>query len=252
MLTIRTLTHAITNAGAWEASIAITAKNVGWRILSCAYVFVWMEGTTHTFPILHSWSFPFQLNRSSSRFSANGKGCYYSGGYKPFVYARIYKIPDQISVEIRHYADPVISASLATKGCSDNYAYNDSAHSCFGIKRSTQIAIGICLLAVAAIIIIVSIFLIIKGCNCIKKATNKQSPASVPLTTAIPVATVATAQPAPNTQTPYQSTPMYTIPQNSMAPTQPFLNSQGYQAQYPQIPTAQPMYYAPQTNSAGL
>ena len=113
--------------------------NVGLRILSYIFVFVLMDITTLTSQILHSRPFPLPLNHSSSRFSAAGVGCYYSGNYKTFVYARQYKIPDRINVEIRHYADPVISASETTRGCCDKYAYSDSAHACFGNTESEVI-----------------------------------------------------------------------------------------------------------------
>lgn len=170
-------------------------------------------------------------------------GCYYSGKYKTFVYARQYKIPDTISVEIRHYADPVISASETTRGCSDFYAYGDSAHSCFGMKKSTQIVLGICFLVAAVIIVVAVIAIAIGGAKCIKGMTKKQSPASVPLATAVP-----TAQPAPSVQMPYQNNSVYAPPQGSVPVAQPY--------QGPQIPTAQPaqsqMYYAPPAYGTGL
>ena len=120
------------------------------------------------------------------------------------------------------------------------------------MKKSTQIILGICFLIAAVIIVVAVIAIIIGGAKCIKGMTSKQSPASVPLATAVPTAQLAQpAQPAPSVQMPYQNNSVYAPPQSSVPIAQPY--------QGPQIPTAQPaqpaqpqMYYAPPVYGTGL
>lgn len=73
---------------------------------------------------------------------STNSGCYYSSDFSTYIYAKQWTIPSTIPVVVRHDMDPVISASLYTKGCSDAYIDSMKNNKCFGLSRKEQDMIG--------------------------------------------------------------------------------------------------------------
>ena len=145
------------------------------------------------------------MNRSVS----TNPGCYYSSDFSPFIYAKQWTIPSTIPVVVRHDMDPVISASLYTRGCSDAYIDSMKNHKCFGLSRKEQDTIGYVLIG-AGIVILVAVFaVIISLCTCcvsmLQKTKKTQSTlpeaqATIPMAEPVPTGYVQQPSVIPNTQ----------------------------------------------------
>lgn len=70
----------------------------------------------------------------------------------PFFYS--YSYSPNITVFIRHYQDPYISAADITSGCSSTYT---DAHSCFGKSRKEELAIALSLVGIGVIASLIEI-----------------------------------------------------------------------------------------------
>ena len=122
---------------------------------------------------------------------STNSGCYYSSDFSTYIYAKQWTIPSTIPVVVRHDMDPVISASLYTKGCSDAYIYSMKNNKCFGLSRKEQDMIGYVLIGVGIVILIAVIAVIISLCTCcvsMLQKTKKTKPTQQEAQAAIPIA----------------------------------------------------------------
>ena len=125
---------------------------------------------------------------------STNSGCYYSSNFSTYIYAKQWTIPSTIPVVVRHDMDPVISASLYTRGCSDAYIDSMKNNKCFGLSRKEQDMIGYKWIGVGIVILAV-IAVIISPCTCrvsVLQKTKKTKP-----TQQEPQAAILIAEPVP-------------------------------------------------------
>ena len=100
----------------------------------------------------------YALDKSET-ISAKSAGCFYSNFWSPYLYSE--GASDRvITVNIRHYLDPVISASDETRGCSDDKWYRKDDCVCFGASKYNQSRSGEQMLIIGVVFLILEIIII--------------------------------------------------------------------------------------------